>query len=89
MAQRFINRSLRLMAEQRPSRPTRIVIHKTVYLCSSYLLTDDELNGSSLVEELCSAYQRLYFYLDNDEFAAESECPMYLHTSCRECNSWS
>ena len=51
------------------------VVHKAVYICSSYLLTDDELSGSSLIEELCSTLQRLFFYLYSDDTATESECP--------------
>ena len=75
MAQRFINRSLRLMADKRPSPLTLDVVHKAVYICSSYLLTDDELSGSSLIQELCSTLQRLFFYLYSDDTATESECP--------------
>lgn len=74
MAQRFINRSLRLMADQRPSPPIPDVVHKAVYICSSYLLMDDELSGSRLIEELCSTLQVLFFCLYSDDTAAESEC---------------
>lgn len=75
MAQRIINRSLRLTTDQRPSPPTLDVVHKVVYICSSHLLTDDELSGSNLTEELCSTLQRLFFYLHWDDTVAESEPP--------------
>lgn len=76
------------MIDQRPSPPTLDAVRKAVYFCSSHLLTDDELSGSHLIEELCSTLQKLFFHLTWDDTAAVSKSPNRKLAVDRDCDLW-